>query len=570
MKRSTRYIKKALVTFLVVLMNINAFAAVVGDNDGAAFITKAEFDSLKNDFQSQLDRYNSSIDNKIDGAIATYLSGIKVLKGNTMNILMGNKSDYTIRNGALENDYKCPDLDMAIAFDKMQWGSHLSLPGWRASWMVSGIPWSVANSQGWSSSGGRLDGYYNAKMIHGWAFANYERTDAKNLKNVVKNEGGVSNLVSDTVPLIWRGRATNKVEKWTMSAIWDISNERGQSMSSSDPAWLNEAYTNKIVFGKALKLNVNGKLEPANTKNSTVWNPTMRWYYNSNNFTWSIHSDNKMYTTVVPTVNYEANGDDKTWQYENLGTWKDDVDIECEIEDCESYAYYSTLATSSTADWFGNIQTNGELYGFWSGVEFVTYWQGSDGGGKPSTPTGFKVGQNVLWADGETEGSSGNFTIPQLGLLPFIPKANHIYQYYNTLKDSDGNLVPNVTLNQGMPLCAVTANEQITWSLEFDKITAKNVTGDLEAVLVLSYVPFTSKQNILNNNDYVEISGYEKGVTWPQTTDKKLKISFTADRNGYVYAKWYPKLPSTFNVDTVEWDATLNINKSGTYVSEKE
>ncbi len=80
MKKSTRYIKKALATFLVVLMSINTFAAVVGDNDGAAFITKAEFDSLKNDFQSQLDTYNSSIDNKIDGAIASYLEGIKLKK----------------------------------------------------------------------------------------------------------------------------------------------------------------------------------------------------------------------------------------------------------------------------------------------------------------------------------------------------------------------------------------------------------------------------------------------------------------------------------------------------------
>ena len=61
-------------------MSINTFAAVVGDNDGAAFITKAEFDSLKNDFQSQLDRYNSSIDNKIDGAIASYLAGMNVNK----------------------------------------------------------------------------------------------------------------------------------------------------------------------------------------------------------------------------------------------------------------------------------------------------------------------------------------------------------------------------------------------------------------------------------------------------------------------------------------------------------
>ena len=59
-------------------MSINSFAAVVGDNDGAAFITKAEFESLKNDFQSQINRYNSSLDNKIDGAIATYLEGVSV------------------------------------------------------------------------------------------------------------------------------------------------------------------------------------------------------------------------------------------------------------------------------------------------------------------------------------------------------------------------------------------------------------------------------------------------------------------------------------------------------------
>ena len=76
MKKGTRIVKRALALFLVVLMSINTFAAVVGDNDGAAFITKAEFDSLKNDFQSQLDTYNSSIDNKIDGAIASYLKCI--------------------------------------------------------------------------------------------------------------------------------------------------------------------------------------------------------------------------------------------------------------------------------------------------------------------------------------------------------------------------------------------------------------------------------------------------------------------------------------------------------------
>ena len=80
MNKSTKILKRLLALFLVVLMSINSFGAVVSDNDGSAFITKAEFDSLKNDFQTQIDQYNTSIDSKIDGAIAAYLSGIRTSK----------------------------------------------------------------------------------------------------------------------------------------------------------------------------------------------------------------------------------------------------------------------------------------------------------------------------------------------------------------------------------------------------------------------------------------------------------------------------------------------------------
>ena len=78
MSKGTRLIKRVAALFLVFLFSIESFAAVVSDNDGSAFITKAEFDSLKNDFQAQIDNYNTSIDSKIDGAIAAYLSGIKI------------------------------------------------------------------------------------------------------------------------------------------------------------------------------------------------------------------------------------------------------------------------------------------------------------------------------------------------------------------------------------------------------------------------------------------------------------------------------------------------------------
>ena len=80
-----RLIRSKIATILVVLMCINSFAAVVGDNDGAAFITKAEFESLKNDFQTQINRYNTSLDSKIDGAIGNYVNGIKTARTVVVN-----------------------------------------------------------------------------------------------------------------------------------------------------------------------------------------------------------------------------------------------------------------------------------------------------------------------------------------------------------------------------------------------------------------------------------------------------------------------------------------------------
>ena len=80
MRKGVRLIKRLVALSLALLLSIESFAAVVGDNDGAAFITKAEFDSLKSTFQAQIDRYNQSIDNKIDGAIASYLAGVGVEK----------------------------------------------------------------------------------------------------------------------------------------------------------------------------------------------------------------------------------------------------------------------------------------------------------------------------------------------------------------------------------------------------------------------------------------------------------------------------------------------------------
>ena len=96
MKTSTRKIKSAIATFLVVLISINSFAAIVSDNDGAAFVTKAEFDALKKDFADQIQNYNDSIDSKIDGLIGNYLAGIRLNTRTKVKLI----SEIDVNNGS--------------------------------------------------------------------------------------------------------------------------------------------------------------------------------------------------------------------------------------------------------------------------------------------------------------------------------------------------------------------------------------------------------------------------------------------------------------------------------------
>ena len=114
-RKKFKLLKVILSLTLVLVLCTENFAAIVSDNDGSAFITKAEFDSLKNDFQSQIDQYNTSIDSKIDGAIASYLAGIRVSK----------TTELTNNLTKLQNSYDvfwC-NQTAGLATTKVQYGS---------------------------------------------------------------------------------------------------------------------------------------------------------------------------------------------------------------------------------------------------------------------------------------------------------------------------------------------------------------------------------------------------------------------------------------------------------------
>ena len=139
MRKSTIIVKRILTLFLVVLMSIESFAAVVSDNDGSAFITKAEFDSLKNNFQAQLDAYNTGIDSKIDSAIASYLAGIKTLKTESFSPfvmvndstpkILGRASNYGAVNGQFFNEISAVESNFGCSGGSIQVYTPLTVAG---------------------------------------------------------------------------------------------------------------------------------------------------------------------------------------------------------------------------------------------------------------------------------------------------------------------------------------------------------------------------------------------------------------------------------------------------------
>ena len=79
---------------------------VVRDTDGSAFITKAEFDALKNSFQKQVDNYNTSIDAKIDGSIASYLAGVQISARETINTVAPKDTNIRMLKNSDELGWK--------------------------------------------------------------------------------------------------------------------------------------------------------------------------------------------------------------------------------------------------------------------------------------------------------------------------------------------------------------------------------------------------------------------------------------------------------------------------------
>ena len=511
--KNRRIMKKALCLFFAFLLSIESLAAVVSDNDGSAFITKAEFDSLKNNFQSQLDSFNTNIDSKIDTAIASYLAGINIAKTSTKNVIVGLWKEYTLMNGTIANEFAYPDFSG------------------NTTWLANNVNDSFR------------------KIWFAFGELKYKRTGKSNKRVLVDNVTPASTL--DLSNITWVGVATNAREAWTVTKIY-----RNDNLSAYGGVGASDRY---MWAFSPMNLSINGYVSDLNASSqNNLWR--LQWAYEARGSYWGYATYPSPAFANAVTISYEDDASNNSIIYSHLGSYKWDTPWECSIKDCVNYFATSSNNTKRTDGWVSLTTKTGD----WSAMDAPRAGGSED----------WQENRSILWDDRKLPGSgsgpqTNKATIPTVGLINSNLKANNIYQYQD-LFDNDSKRMNRLTMEQGIPIMKVGEGEKIEWEPIWIDVKVNGVADTVELVPVFSYAPFTTETSVADTNDYVKIDGYEKGY-FPYTINHKVKIKFTAEKDGYIYLKWYPAIGTFDQIANTPWEATIDLENCPTYkVTEKD
>ena len=533
MKKSTRIVKRLLALFLVVLMSINTFAAVVGDNDGAAFITKAEFDSLKNDFQNQLDRYNSSIDNKIDGAIASYLAGITIGKTEDKTLKYQDWKGVTFLNFSPSNVCSLPDYDVALS----------------SSYYVY-----------ISGTGSALPPTESVMLT--LAFNN-TRTTLQNKRCLA--DGDAEDSTSMPNQVIWEGRATNLIEKFIGNAAFmffkTLPNPTGDTTGKFVPYLYGATETWVHFFGCGLT-----KIKPGyyadnfdHITNKTWW---PRFYYysdqNVNNSKGYLDGDHTSANANSFSLSWSGalrnDGDGKTKDYEHIINY-DDVEFP-QLTDLD---WTHTLRTLTDAPTFDDLKNTGTK-------SSKILWTERPGGATDlRVPTSIKTCDNYYSNDYNVANTE---KVLGIGVINKIYSSEDILQTKNKeifdISSNDSITAPKaLNLYEGFPLFASDVGSQIEWTPVFNNTKVDGSSQDFELNIMLALEPFGEADNV-SADKIIKINGSTNNYV--TTSSKTCKIKFTMPERGIVYMKAWP---TDSTILTKKWEATLDLTSCGHYFETK-
>lgn len=249
-----KIIKLIMSMLLVISLNQYIFAAIVSDNDGSAFVTKSEFESLKEQFAKQINDYNDSIDRKIDGAIASYLSGVRLATQTTEPFYDGNGGKALICDTTKINDLKWGqigfDIDATTCHmnnDKNKFYGGISGTG-ALTWFVARIARTGSNIKPFEMF------RYNKNTKKLVAYSNDFKCTYNITSLKIENAGWVP---ITTLPTSWKwrwhggsGSTISKNNTWTT----DILSRSSYSTWLANPSWL-------IVYGSGFNSFLQGTVD---------------------------------------------------------------------------------------------------------------------------------------------------------------------------------------------------------------------------------------------------------------------------------------------------------------------
>ena len=518
--------------FLVVLMSIESFAAVVSDNDGSAFITKAEFDSLKNNFQSQIDSYNTNIDNKIDAAISAYLAGIKIEKTTTVAVLHNDWNNIEFINYEIVPEFKVPNYTWTVT---ASWHTYLSDVDKKEA-VVGGYK---QYNRTWSGN----------------------ETNMRPLGNVIYgSEADFANNTNNNKKVAWGGCAARWVENWLFNKYgygkcYNMTGNTNYRIYMDGPfSFGDSGYIKGKTMQQILPIKprfqdgsgTNWDISPRNTSNDRQ---DLDYTYYEGYFDFINTLDNLSDGTQILHDHIFVNNGTTNFYLFNPN-----------FNNTLNYCTYQTVSDSAVGNVTGATTfINGQRQTFDSSA--------SDSSGAYATHYTTSYIGTIAW-------NYANSYIPMNGLIKKHYPANDIYQEQYNVNNSgalylrelswDGAEIlgaPALTLENGLETCISVKDKTYEWEIEFDTISLTDASGTRtnqnEVDIYLSKVPFGD--GTTTTNKIQMIVGTEK-KDYVTTTNRKAKIKWeVTDEKTMVYMKCIPHFKST---DTQSESFFIKLNNS--------
>ena len=531
MRKSTKLLKRFAALFLLVLLSCESFAAVIGDDDGAAFITKGEFDNLKKEFDKQISKYNKSLGNKIDGAIANYLNGIRVSNITSGKLFYAGWDSVTSMNYAPNNEFWWPNLSANYT---MGASTARSSPLW---------------SMGW------------------WAYMNmsYSRPSGRTSKRLLVDAGEEkgSNFPDN---VYWVGRAVNYLDTITVTRSVmnsDRTNVGGNLQGAGEGSSAMHAIR-VLSFTPGYYPNIA-------TEKSSFWNPNFYWVsttdtsYNGERTQSSFEGYTNAATIELGALT-DSEGNLYTKDYEHILIWNDlsfpqvsDTDWNSSFRNIVT----GTSATFTRKDFADACSKSGQ----WSCTMANTTTTGDSGGRNVRRVS--LTNHSGYWTGAYN--AHDNTNMVSAGIVNKTYSAKDIYQTntkFSQVVENSEYTLEKQSLRDGLVCFAANEGDKIKWELKFDNMY---VDGSLQAFdidVVLATTPFkdginidTTKGVYITWKEKVGDVEVEKHI---KTTDAEHKCKFEIEmpEGAIVYCKWYPHDTS---LQSRAWEASLDLKNYGTY-----